>query len=429
MLTSALAGIDAPRPAARLKSVLLYVLCGSLALYPLLEKFVAPVIAASYALVLVIVVSRLFGNGFRVPRSYLGWLWLTYSAVYGIWYAVAVLYGNKIAYINTDSLGFSLYFGFVPVLFLYITFHRLEAAFAGFIVGCCLVIAAISVVAVAGYYVAFGEVDGNALLSTNAFLASLGLNWQIDNNVGLLGMYTNTAHLLLLGIAIVLYRYASSGSRRELGLAALFLVGILLDGHRALVIAALMQLAILAPPLLRRMSPSRRTVVVAALIAGALITTLLSWDWIQTRFDFSGEDVSTAERHAQIPALIDKIEENPVMGSGFGSSASYIRSIERPFSYEVDFLATFMKLGLVGGLVYFGTYLLVLLHGWRAGGRAGLFLLSAGAPFFFYMGTNGNQAMSTDSAVFHIFIFLLIAFAVDPRRRHPVVSGAVRTAS
>jgi len=428
MPTSALAGIDAPRPAAWTKSALLYVLCGSLALYPLLERFVAPVIGASYAVVMLVVMMRLFANGFRVPASYLGWVWLTYFLVYAVWYAIAVLYNNKVSYINTDSLGFLLYFGFVPLLFLYIVFCKLEAAFIRFLIGCCVTISSISVVAVLGYYAAFGEVDGGSLLAMNAFLGSLGLNWQIDNNAGLLGMYTNTAHLLLLGIAIVLYRYASSGRKRELGLAALFLVGILLDGHRALVIAALMQLAILTPQLLHRLRPSRRVIVAAALIAGVLVTAVLSWDWIQTRFDFSGEDVSTAERHAQIPALLDKIEENPMMGSGFGSSAAYIRSPERPFSYEVDFLATVMKLGLVGGLIYFGAYLLVLVHGWRSGGRAGLFLLSAGAPFFFYMGTNGNQAMSTDSAVFHIFIFLLIAFAVDPTRRHRRAPAAVPTA-
>jgi len=326
-------------------------------------------------------------------------------------------------------LGFVLYFGFVPVLFLYIAFNGLQAAFARFIIGCCCLISIISVVAVIGYYFAFGEIDGDALLATNAFLMSLGLSWQIDNNFGLLGMYTNTAHLLLLGIALMLYRYDASLRKRELALVALFLAGILLDGHRALVIAALMQFVILAPRLLRRLTPFGRVTIVVALTVGALLAALLSWDWVQTRFDFTGDDPSTAERQAQIPALIDKIEEHPVLGSGFGSSAAYIRSLERPFSYEVDFLATIMKLGLVGGMIYFGTYLVVLIHGWLAGGRAGLYLLSAGAPFFIYMGTNGNQAMSTDSAVFHIFIFLLIAFAVAQTHRPRQAAAAAWSAA
>lgn len=417
MGTSALTDIDVPRPSAWASRVLLYVLCGSLALYPMLGKLVAPVIAASGALALLTIVVRLVANGFKLQATYLGWVWAAYLIVYSVWFAIAVLYDNNLAYIAQDSLGFLLYFGFVPVLFLYTTLLGLQTTFARFIVRCCFVISALSVVAVAGYYVVFGELDGGSLLAMNAFLVGAGLNWQIDNNLGLLGVYTNTAHLLLLGVALVLYRFDSFGRKQDLLLVALFLVGILLDGRRALVIAALMQLAILAPLLLRRMRPARRITLIALLIAGALVTTLLSWDWIQARFDFSGDDPSTAERHAQIPALLDKIEERPLMGSGFGSSAAHIRSSERPFSYEVDFLATVMKLGLVGGLIYFGTYLLTLLHGWRSGGRAGVFLLSAGASFFFYMGTNGNQAMSTDSSVFHIFIFLLIAFAVAHTRR------------
>lgn len=419
MATSALCGIDAAKPPARAASVLLYVLCGALALYPLLEKFAAPVIAASFALAFIVVLLRLMTNGFRMPVTFLGWVWCAYFVVYGVWLAIAVLQDNRLDYAMRDSLGFLLYFGFVPVLFLYIVFCRLEAAFTRFIVGCCITISALSVVAVVGYYVVFGELDGNTLLVMNAFLASAGMNWQIDNNSGLLGMYTNTAHLLLLGTAIVLYRYVSTGRWRHLGLAALFLVGTVLDGHRALVIAALLQFVMLSPQLLRRMKPSHQIVIGTVVVSTALVAALLSGEWIQARFDFSTEDVSTAERHAQIPALLDKIAEAPVMGSGFGSFAAYIRSSERPFSYEVDFLATVMKLGLVGGLMYFGTYLLALAHGWRRGGREGVFLLSAGLPFFFYMGTNGNQAMSTDSAVFHIFIFMLIAFAVARNRpRH-----------
>jgi len=55
-------------------------------------------------------------------------------------YAIAVLYNNKVSYINTDSLGFLLYFGFVPLLFLYIVFCKLEAAFIRFLIGCCVTI-------------------------------------------------------------------------------------------------------------------------------------------------------------------------------------------------------------------------------------------------------------------------------------------------
>jgi len=408
--------------------MLLYVLCGSLALYPLVTSFLAPVIATAYFFAALGVVARMLRNGFGVPRTYLGWVWASYAFVYGIWYAVALVHGNNVTYINQDALGFLLYFGVLPILFLYIKFRRLESAFVQFVVDCCTLIATMSVVVVAGYYVVFGDINADSMLLINAYLASIGLTWQIDHNAGVFGVYTNAGHLLLIGIAVVLYIYSVAGRKGDLALFTLYLVGIVLDGHRALVIAAVMQLLILVPRLLGRTSASKKIVLMTALVLVPTIAALVGLDWIEARFAFTTDDPSTAERYAQIPALLDKIMENPLIGSGFGSVASYIRSIERPFSYEVDFLATAMKLGVLGSLIYFGTYLAALAYGYRSSGQAGLFLLSAGLSFFFYMGTNGNQAMSSDSSVFHIFIFLLIAFAANSAKRHRVSIGALPTA-
>jgi hypothetical protein len=413
MPTSAPA-VPEPRAVSTTRACLLYVMGGSLALYPLLEQFVAPVIGVAYALAVLSVVFQLMRNGFSAPRTYLGWVWAIYALVYVAWYGNALLHGNDPTYIRQDSLGFLLYFGAMPILFLFIRFGGLEATFVRFIVHCSIFIAVISVVVVVGYYITFGPIDGDSLIVLNAFIHGLGLTWQIDSNAGVLGVYTYTGHLLLLGIAIVLHRYSLAPNRWDIALVMLFLVGIVLDGHRALVVSSLMQLLIVAPRLFARVSLSKKLVLASVLVIGPAVAVVLGMDWISARFDFSANDPSTAERWAQIPALVDKISREPLFGSGFGSVASYIRSIERPFSYEVDFLATAMKLGLVGCVAYFGTYLGALAYAHFTRGQAGLFLLSAGLPFFFYMGTNGGQAMSTDSAVFHIFIFLLIDFAARP---------------
>lgn len=405
------ADVEPARATSPARALVMYVACGSLALYPLLEKFVAPLLGASLLLAGVPVALRLLSNGLRIPRTYLGWVWGTYAIVYVLWFGIAVLHGNNPAYIRQDSLGFLLYFGALPILFLYIRFNGLEATFTRFIVDCSTFIAGISIAAVGGYFIIFGPIDGESLLVLNASIASLGLAWQIDNNAGLLGVYTYTGHLLLLGVAVELYRYSTQPRAKHLALVALYLIGIVLDGHRALVVAGLLQLAIVAPRLLHNVSASRKLVLLAVLVIVPLVAAILNLDWVQERFLFTADDPSTAERYAQIPALLDRIAQHPVLGNGFGTVAAYIRSIERPFSYEVDFLATVMKLGALGSLLYFGTYLLALIRGTLAGRRAGVFLLSAGLPFLFYMGTNGGQAMSTDSAVFHIFLFLLIDFA------------------
>jgi O-antigen ligase len=250
---------------------------------------------------------------------------------------------------------------------------------------------------------------------TNLFLRSLGLSWFIDHNHGLLGLYTNTAHLMLLGSALALHRFTAHHRRRDLWLVGLYLVAMALDGRRALVITAVLQLMVAAPRLMSALRPGQRLALVVgtAVVGSALV--LGNLEWIEQRFSFTEEDISTAHRQAQIPPLLEKIAENPVFGGGFGTVASLLRSELRPFSYEVDFLATVMKLGVVGSMLYFGTYLAVLFHAYRRTGSRGIFYASAGLPFFFYMTTNGNQAMSTDSAVFHIFLFLLIAFSIVPR--------------
>ncbi len=424
MATSLPIGAERAVPASRGMRLLLYVLCGSLALYPLLEKFIAPVLGVAFAVAASSVALQLIRRDFRLPRTYLAWVWGIYAVLYVVWSCIGLLHDNNPAYVRGDSQGFLLYIGAMPVLFLFIAYGRLEAAFAQFLVDCSKLIAFISIAAVGGYFIVFGPLDADSLLLLNAFLGSIGLSWQLDNNSGLLGVYTYTGHLLLLGIAIVLYRYSVQHRRAHVFLLGLFLVGIVLDGHRALVVSAILQVAIVGIRLFREANPRKKLVLGIVLVVIPAIAIVMSMDWIVTRFDFSTADPSTAERWAQIPALLDKIEQSPVLGSGFGTVAAYIRSLERPYSYEVDFLATAMKLGLVGCLLYFGTYVAALAHGALACGRAGLYLLSAGLPFLFYMGTNGGQAMSTDSAVFHIFLFLLID-AVQRRRAAPVAADVL----
>jgi hypothetical protein len=389
----------------------LYALGGSLALYPLLEKFIVPVLALSFVLAAASVAFRLAADGFAVPRSFIWGIWGIYGTLYGVWFGISLIHDNPINYITQDSFGFLLYLSAMPVLFLYVHYHRLQVNLFRFIEGCALTIGMASVLLVAGFYIVFGEITDESMFGINLFLRTLGLAWFIDHNHGLLGLYTNTAHLMLLGSAMALYRLSREYRRRDVLLVLLYLVGMILDGRRALVITAVLQLLIVTPRMMSRLRPTQRF----ALVTGAIVTTALlvltNLDWIEQRFAFTSDDISTAARQDQIPPLLDKIAENPVFGGGFGTVASLLRSDVRPFSYEVDILATLMKLGLLGGTIYFGTYLWMLGRAGRTRGSFGLFVVSAGVPFFFYMGTNGNQAMSTDSAVFHIFIFLMIAYS------------------
>lgn len=413
--------VPSRRPrASRFHVTIMYALCGALALYPLLERFIAPVLVVSFLLTAASVGARLFTNGFRVPASFIGVVWLIYGLVYALWFFIGLNRGNPQAYVTQDSFGFLLYVGVMPVLYCHIVFHRLQGDFFRFIERCSAAIGLLSVSVVAGFLLVFGEIDFDSMMMTNLFLRSLGFSWTIDHNSGVLGLYSNIAHLALLGNAIVLHRYSQHHRKKDVMLLLLFLAAIVLDGRRALVITAILQLLIASPRLMSYLKPLHRLRLMVAAIGICTLLVAGNLDWIAKRFEFSDEDVSTAERYAQTPALLDKIAENPVWGGGFGTVASYIRSQERPYSYEVDFLATIMKLGAIGSLLYFGTYFYGVAQASRARDGLGVFFVSAGLPFFFYMGTNGNQAMSTDSAVFHIFLFLLIAFSLQPRGHRQV---------
>jgi hypothetical protein len=397
------------------KVALLYAFCTSMALYPPLAQFVQPVILFSFVLIVSAVI-----YGITFQERPVSWTLLfpvvgVLTLVYALWFAIAILHGNDLVYATQDSLGFLIYL-IMPVLFVFIKSNNLQQAFAGFINHLCIVIAGVSLAIVLGYYITFGEVEGESLLALNAVITSLGLNWMIDNNAGFLGLYTYTGHFLLLGVGLSFYNYCLQKRTVHLLLIVMFGFGILADGHRALVVAYLFLLVSLFP-LYKMAFPPKKILLysVAAAVALALVV-LFNIDWFLERFNFGESDVSTAERFFQIPALLDKIAQHPIMGNGFGSFAKVIRNQDRPFYYEVDFLATMMKLGVIGTVLYFGTYLYMLDCGRRLGRQAGYVFFCVGLAFFFYMGTNGGTAMSPDSAVFHMFLFILIAIAVGDDR-------------
>jgi hypothetical protein len=71
---------------------------------------------------------------------------------------------------------------------------------------------------------------------------------------------------------------------------------------------------------------------------------------------FSSED----ERTIQKPYLINAFMKSPLLGSGFGGRAGYIRSDERPWSYELTYYQMLFNLGIVG-VTFLGTLFAVYL--------------------------------------------------------------------
>lgn len=59
---------------------------------------------------------------------------------------------------------------------------------------------------------------------------------------------------------------------------------------------------------------------------------------------FSSDDLRTIQK----PYLIDGFMKSPVLGSGFGGYAGYLRSDERPWMYELTYYQMLFNLGMVG---------------------------------------------------------------------------------
>ena len=403
--------ISASRP-GRGSVALLYIFGAALALYPPLAQFAQPVIFLSFVGIACLVI---YGFAFRSQALRMIPLYTAVGVmtlVYAIWMFVAILYGNEMIYSVQDSLGFVFYL-LTPVVYLFVKSRNLHKQLCKLVLHLCTFIAVVTVGLVAWYYLTFGEVDSDSLLGINFLLKSYGLNWTVDHNEGLLGVYTYTAHFFLLGTGLAFYYYGETRQSRYLALICLYALGIIADGHRALVVALGLLVLVLLPLLSRIFSLKRMLAVLSGLAIATLALILWNLEWVANRFTFTSDDPSSLERYLQVPALVDKIMQYPLFGSGFGAVASVIRSPERPFLYEVDFLATMMKLGVVGSLIYFGTYLYMLDTGRRRGGAMGYVLFAVGLSFLFYMGTNGGLAMSPDSAIYHMFLFVLISLSID----------------
>lgn len=71
------------------------------------------------------------------------------------------------------------------------------------------------------------------------------------------------------------------------------------------------------------------------------------------QLDKEGAAMSNSIKLVQISKLLDKWKDSPIIGYGYGSYVEgYLRSEEAPFSYEMQFFALLMKIGILGMAVW-----------------------------------------------------------------------------
>jgi O-antigen ligase/polysaccharide polymerase Wzy-like membrane protein len=80
---------------------------------------------------------------------------------------------------------------------------------------------------------------------------------------------------------------------------------------------------------------------------------------LQSIFDFQSNE-SNLERKYQYEALKEAIGENVIFGAGAGAAASYSRSFEQPWAYELFYVSLIFHYGILGFVIYVSGFLFLV---------------------------------------------------------------------
>lgn len=217
----------------------------------------------------------------------------------------------------------------------------------------------------------FFGIDGG--LFFDWFVRSLNEDTAVVDASGDYLLFTLPSVSSLLFMAPWLCLFAIFGERRRVSsaiLALLVIAGLMLAGRRVALLALAGGMAVglvAARPLLARSGDGenagralwRLTGLMLALAGMAVVgfaSGVLSADLLAERaasvFDFSGDNESNLARRLQYDALMAGIAAHPLLGNGLGAAASYIRSDDQPWAYELSYIALVFQVGLLGFTLY-----------------------------------------------------------------------------
>jgi hypothetical protein len=130
------------------------------------------------------------------------------------------------------------------------------------------------------------------------------------------------------------------------------------------------------------------------------------------RFDSPAVEASDALRREQVAAMLDEIAQRPLLGKGVGSYApAAIQSVRQPYSYEVQWLAILLQLGVVGTALIALPLVALLGHALRAPDRRRALVVLVVTVLWVASGfTNPYLISSTSGVVFGILAILPIAW-------------------
>jgi hypothetical protein len=231
-----------------------------------------------------------------------------------------------------------------------------------------------SAIVLAGLLIAAVNIVGILDVLTGSRLFSQSVQRDLSLNVGFHDGYVQiTSHNIgsLLFITPYLIAIQFCGNTKELNgrltkwsLAACLLIAVL-SGRRALWLALVMTPLIIASVAvlsgsLRMIRPTAQKLIVfmgcGVAFALILLMTLNSQPadsgnatLEHLKSAFSATDQRTIQARYLISAFLDQ----PILGSGFGAYAGYVRSLDRPWLYEHTYAQLLFNVGLVGMVYWF----------------------------------------------------------------------------
>lgn len=262
----------------------------------------------------------------------------------------------------------------------------------------------------------FGEilVPGNALSSLLKILYADAA--VVDSGIGYLKFTLPNVSTMIFILSFVMCRVACG----KVGIKVLIVLFggallVLLSGRRVVFVTAVAGPVIaylLTVGAVNGKTVAGLKVTFFAIIILAIIAIFYSmWpDYFISRissiFDFSDNN-SNIERVLQFNALLEGIYKNPIWGNGAGAVASYIRSEEMPWAYELFYISTIFQYGFLGFFLYaVGLLFLILFLASevRACGRATFEYYFLSGMIAFLLATATNPYIAKFDYMWVIFV-------------------------
>ncbi|MEZ9590421.1 O-antigen ligase family protein [Vibrio breoganii] len=343
-----------------------------------------------------IVIILLHAKYYRCPSKLIVFVFsVTFIFIFSLF--VSVANNNVLSYIIYDSAGFPIYFVLMPTLLFVLNSSKRMGIFLDYYVKFSFIFSLVSLLIFIVFFLVFKELNLDTITHANNTLKQY-INLKLGATAGILRVNTNAIQMVLPAIFLVLIK--NSKCWKDYVVIATMVIAIFADGHRAVIIS--LAIIILAYLLLYK-----RHAVMFSLLLILLTVVAVKYDSIVSRFNFDTE--SSSLRLDQIPPLISEIDNSPLLGSGFGSSASLIRNELRPFMYEVDVLAIAMKLGVPLALFFGLSWFLLLPKGIHSNLASHNLMIVTMLACAFYMTTNGGYFMSPITSVLQMMLYLVFA--------------------